>query len=172
MTQAALALLDEGTALDGMTMREKIAAITAEIYKLPFSGRTHPGAELERLEVPPVKHHFSPGIYAREMLIPKGMLLVGKIHKYPQLNIMSRGDLSVLTDNGIERLQVTDRPITVVSPGGTQRIAFAHEDTVWTTVLATEETDIAKLEEHFVIDNDAAYTASLEDQRDSKCLSV
>lgn len=45
---------------------------------------------------------------------------------------------------GVERLTGT---CTMVSPPGTKRALFAHEDTVWTTVHVTDETDLKKIEE-------------------------
>lgn len=109
--------------------------------------------QMETVELP-VVHHFSPGVYARELFIPKGTVLTGKIHKYAQLNIMSAGDLSVLTEDGIVRVQA---PFTVVSPAGTKRVAFAHEDTVWTTVHGTDETDLDKIEDLLIAQDDAEY---------------
>jgi hypothetical protein len=109
-------------------------------------------------ELPPVTitpvHRFSPGVYSREITIPKGTVCTGEIHKYAQLNIMSKGDMSVLTEDGIVRVQA---PFTVVSPPGTKRVAYAHEDTVWTTILHTEETDIQKIEDHFIAKNEIEY---------------
>lgn len=102
----------------------------------------------------PVTHHFSQGVYARELFIPKGTVLTGKIHKYHQLNIMSKGDLSVLTDEGIKRVQA---PFTIVSPPGTKRIAYAHEDTVWTTIHGTDETDLDKIEAHFIAQSEQEF---------------
>lgn len=128
-----------------MTTREKVFAIEREMFK-------H-----EQLELP-VKHHFSQGVYARELFIPKGTLLTGKIHKYAQLNILSQGELSVLTEDGIVRVKA---PFTVVSPPGTKRIAFAHEDSVWTTIHGTDETDLDKIEAHYIAETDADYMAFL-----------
>src|SRR5882757_2287742 len=91
----------------------------------------------------PIKHYFSPGIYAREITIPADTLLTGRIHKYEQLNILSGGEISVLTDDGMKRVAA---PFTVVSPPGTKRIAYAHTDCTWTTILATEETDPEAIE--------------------------
>ncbi len=129
-----------------LSLREKVFVIEDEMFK-------H-----EQLELP-VKHYFSDGVYARELFIPKGTLLTGKIHKYPQLNIMSQGDMSVLTEDGIVRVQA---PFTIVSPPGTKRIAYAHEDTIWTTIHGTEETDLEKIESHYIAETDAEYTAFLE----------
>lgn len=101
-----------------------------------------------------VVHHFSDGLYARELHIPKGTVLTGKIHKYRNLNIMSAGELSVLTEEGVKRVKA---PFTIVSPPGTKRIAYAHEDTIWTTIHATEETDLARIEDHFTASSDQEY---------------
>lgn len=119
-----------------ITTREKVFALENEMLKFPEA----------RVTIVPV-HRFSPGVYAREITIPAGTLLTGEIHKYPQLNIMSKGDMSVLTEDGIVRVQA---PFTVVSPAGTKRVAFAHTETVWTTILHTELTDVEQIENTFL----------------------
>lgn len=104
----------------------------------------------------PVFHHFSRGVYARELHIPKGTVLVGKIHKHTNLNIISRGDISVLTDDGIQRLGIGTH---LVSSAGVQRAGYAHEDTIWTTIHGTDETDLAKIEAKFIAQDYAEYEA-------------
>ena len=96
-------------------------------------------------------HHFGPGTYMRQLLIPKGTLLTGKIHKTEHLNVLSQGDLSVLTDDGIKRLKAST---VVKSMPGIKRVGFAHEDSVWITVHQNpdNETDVAKLEERLIVD--------------------
>lgn len=95
-----------------------------------------------QVEIPPV-HYFARGLYARQITIPRGTLLTGKIHKTEHLNIISKGDISVLTEDGPKRVQA---PCTMVSQPGTKRVGYAHEETVWTTIHATEETDLVQLE--------------------------
>jgi hypothetical protein len=131
---------------DKKSMRQKVFALEEKML------------QMEQVELP-VTHHFSPGVYARELFIPKGTVLTGKIHKYAQLNIMSKGDISVLTEDGIKRVQA---PFTIVSPAGTKRIAYAHEDTIWTTIHGTDETDLEKLEAHFIAKDDSEYLAFCE----------
>jgi hypothetical protein len=92
-------------------------------------------------------HHFAPGQYARELHIPQGMLLTGKIHKHAHLNIISKGDITVWTEDGMKRIKA---PATIVSKPGMKRVGYAHEDTVWTTIHATNETDLVKLEEELI----------------------
>jgi len=91
----------------------------------------------------PVKDVFAPGVYAREMSIPKGVLLMGKLHRTEHINVISKGRLKVLTENGVVEIVA---PYTFVSGTGTQRLGYALEDTVWTTFHPTIETDLAKIE--------------------------
>lgn len=111
--------------------------------------------EMPQIKIP-VRHFFSPGVYAREIQIPRGAVITGKIHKFAQLNILSLGDMSVMTEDGIKRVKA---PFTIVSPPGTKRIAYAHEDCVWTTIHGTEETDLDKIESHFIAQDDGEYIA-------------
>lgn len=122
-------------------MREKVNQAEAVMKTLP------------QVEMP-VTHHFAEGVYGRELFIPKDTVLTGKIHKYSQLNVLVLGDISVLTESGVKRVRP---PFILVSPAGTKRIAYAHEDTIWLTIHGTMETDIAKIESHFIAQNDAEY---------------
>jgi hypothetical protein len=117
--------------------RRKILALEAEMRKSPH-----------QLIIEPV-HYFAEGLYAREITIPKGTLLTGKIHLFEHLNIISRGDISVMTDEGIKRIVA---PATIISKPGIKRVGYAHEETVWTTIHACTETDVAKIEELLVVE--------------------
>ncbi len=97
----------------------------------------------------PVTHHFSKGVYAREVFIPAGTIAVGHVHKTKNMNILSQGTITVLTEDGPKTLTA---PATIVSEAGVKRAAFAHTDVVWTTIHATEETDIEKIKEEFILD--------------------
>lgn len=90
-----------------------------------------------------VKHTFLDGVYMRELFIPKGTLLVGKPHKLPCMNLVSKGDISVLTESGSARVKAG---YSVVSPAGIQKVGYAHEDTVFVNVFRTDETDEEKIE--------------------------
>lgn len=105
------------------------------------------------IEIKPV-HRFAKGLYAREIFIPKGTLLTGKIHKQEHLNIVAKGDISVLTEAGPQRVQA---PCTIVSQPGTKRVGYAHEDTVWITVHATDVTDVEKIDSELVVDTYEEY---------------
>jgi hypothetical protein len=103
-------------------------------------------AEGTPVEVP-IAHWFSPGVYAREMRVPAGTVVVGKIHKYAQLNILSAGDVSIYQEDEVARVQA---PFTMVAPPGAKRVFFAHTDFVWTVIHGTDEQDVDKIEEYFI----------------------
>src|SRR5690606_23158826 len=52
----------------------------------------------------PLFHHFAGGVYARELHIPKGAALTGKIHRFGHINVLLKGDITVLTEHGMQRL--------------------------------------------------------------------
>lgn len=106
----------------------------------------------------PVKHHFSKGVYAREILMSKNTLVVGKIHKTRHLNIISQGHCTVVTP--ARKIEVI-APYTFESVAGEQKVVLMHEDTVWTTIHLTEETDVAKIEKECIAEE---YDESLVNQ--------
>ena len=116
----------------------------------------------------PLEHYFIPGVYARELFVPADHVIVGALHKHPQINILSHGSIAVM--NGEAGVQVLYAPFTCVSPAGTKRAAVALTDCVWTTILRTDDTDpdtivekmTAKTEQEFV-----QYALSLEDKTQS-----
>lgn len=126
-----------------LSARDKVNLVEAEMLKQP------------QIEIP-VKHYFSQGVYAREIMIPAGAMITGKIHKFEQLNILSAGEMSVLTDDGVVRVKA---PFTIVSPPGTKRIAITHSECVWTTIHGTDETDVDKIEAKFIAQSDEEYLA-------------
>jgi len=109
-----------------------------------------PGAFVGDNEHCPLKHTFADGVYVREIFIPKGTLVVGKIHKHSHPNFILSGDVSVATEEGPKRLK---GPLSMISPAGTKRVVYAHEDTVWITIHVTNETDLDKIEEEIIAKN-------------------
>jgi hypothetical protein len=95
----------------------------------------------------PVKHIFAPGAYAREIKLPQGSFVIGKIHKHAHLNFITKGKVRVLTESGPVEMTA---PYTFVSEVGTKRIVYAVEETIWTTVHVTEETDLEKIEDYVI----------------------
>jgi hypothetical protein len=144
-------------ATDKEGLRNQIATLETRIKELP---------QLEIRET----HHFSKGVYAREIFIPKGTLLVGKIHRHENLNICSQGDASVLSTDGAARVKA---PCTLVSQPGAKRVIYAHEDTVWTTIHGTDLRDLTEIENEFIAKDYGSIEISeqeLQALKEAKCL--
>lgn len=101
-------------------------------------------------------HHFAPGIYARELRIPKGTVLSGKVHKTRHLCILSAGAMQIFDENGERFIGAGDH---FISEPGTKRLGLALDDVVFTTIHASELTDIVALETTLVCDTEAEYAA-------------
>jgi hypothetical protein len=120
----------------------------------------------------PLKHYFSPidekygcCAYAREILLRKGSLVIGKIHRHQHLNIISKGKVTVFTEFGKKDLE---GPCTFVSEVGLKRAVYAHEDTIWTTIHLTAytgEENLDKVEDEVIAPNyqDMGLIASVND---------
>lgn len=108
-------------------------------------------------EVCPVTHTFTDGVYMREMFIPKGLVIVGKIHKHEHPSFLMQGKIQVLSETGGE--QLLEAPQYVVSEGGTKRVAYILEDVIWITVHAnpTNTQDLKEIEEIYTADNYEEY---------------
>jgi hypothetical protein len=103
-------------------------------------------AEMDQVDLP-VNHYFSKGVYVREMSIPAGSCVVGKIHKTKHLNIISKGSCKVVTP--LREFELT-APCVFESYEGEQKVVYMYEDTVWSNVHVTEETDLDAIEQHCV----------------------
>lgn len=108
---------------------------------------------------PPVLHHFAPGMYGREILLPADSLTVGKIHKHAHLNIISMGKCRVLTEDGVQSLEA---PYTFVSKPGTKRVVYAITDVVWTTCHLAESTGLEEIEAEVIAPSYEALELSAE----------
>ena len=95
----------------------------------------------------PLKHSFADGCYIREIFNPKDELLVTKIHKVAHPFFLMKGDMTIFMQDGIKRIKAPHYGIT---PAGTKRIIYCHEECIFVTVHATKLTDIAKIEEEIV----------------------
>lgn len=108
----------------------------------------------------PVNHHFSPGVYGREMFVRAGTVVVGKIHKFENMLIMSLGRAAIIDGDGPPR--EVEAPFMCVSPPGIQRAVFAHTDCVFISVHGTDKTDVAEIEREFIAQDHIEYQEFLK----------
>ena len=116
-----------------------------DLHKQMEEGGAMVGKELNRLN--PVKHTFAGGCYIREIFNPANFLLVTKIHKKEHPFFLMKGKMSILTENGVKTIQA---PHNGVTPPGTKRVIFTHEDCVFITVHATDKVTPEDVEEDVI----------------------
>jgi len=146
--------------------RQDILTVQNALQKLIYDGAVE-----STLEDCTLKHYFTPKdekygccTYAREMTIPKGTVIIGKIHRHEHLNFISKGKVVVATEFG-EKEYVA--PCTFISEVGLKRAVYALEDTLWTTVHMTEhrgEENLDKMEAEVIAPsyNDLGLIASFD----------
>ena len=107
-------------------------------------------------EIMPLKHSFSEGIYVREIFIPKGMFVIGKIHKLCHTFFLMKGKLRMLTPNGVEEIEA---PFYGNAEAGTKRVIVALEDTIFVNVHPNPQNikEMDKLEEKFIVSSYKEY---------------
>lgn len=99
----------------------------------------------------PVDHTFASGLYCRQIIIPAGTVLTGKVHRVEDITIVPYGRISVMTEDGFK--EVTG-PCKFVGAPGVKKIAYAHEDTMWINIFPTMETDLDIIEEALFVECD------------------
>lgn len=118
------------------TMRVQVERLESAMFELPQ-------AEI------PTQHAFGPGFYARTITIPADTVLVGKVHATEHIFMVTRGDITLTTDEGVMRVQA---PYQAICRPGMKRAGHAHTETVCVNIHITEETDLAKLESALIED--------------------
>lgn len=123
--------------------RQIIAEVEAKMRAAAESGEMRDVVDTYQLV-----HRFADHQYAREMTIPPGQVVIGKIHRHSHLNFMSKGKATVFTEEG--GFETLEAPCTIISPKGVKRLLVTHSETVWTTVHVTDKTDLAEIEEEII----------------------
>ncbi len=123
------------------------SAIRKQIIDFETELKKQEGAFMGDSDLCPVKHSFSEGVYVREIFIPKGTVLTGKVHKHQHPNFLMKGKVEMFTEFG--GLEILEAPASMISEAGTKRVVKALEDVIWITAHSnpTNTQDLDKLEE-------------------------
>ncbi len=114
----------------------------------------------------PVVHSFGPGIYTREVRLPAGGIAIGHHQNFEHVNLFLKGKVSMVNDDG--SVTVLTAPMQFVGKPG-RKIGFIHEDVVWLNIYATNETDVEKLEAHYLTKSDS-WKLSVESRNSIKLI--
>lgn len=88
-------------------------------------------------------HNFADGVYTREIHLPKGYVLVGKLHLHECLVFMLEGKVLVADENGV---RMVEAPCKFVSEAGIKRVGYVIEDVVWVDIHHTKKTTVSEAE--------------------------
>lgn len=130
--------------LQAMTTTDKVMLLQAQMLTQP------------QVEVASVFAHGG-GIAAKAVLLRAGTRAVGGMHRFENMNLVTKGDISVATEAGVVRYTVTDAPILVISPPGTKRAVHAHADTYWVSLHPTEKSTAEEVEAEFIVSDEAEF---------------
>jgi hypothetical protein len=133
--------------LSTLSNMEKIE-LAEYFLKNYFEGSEQTAKEL------PLEHFICNKTYTRQITLSKDMLLTGKVHNFDHVSILSKGDVSVMTPDGISRIKA---PATWISKAGTKRLIYVHEETIWSTIHHSENTFVEDLEKEIVHESDLSW---------------
>ena len=90
------------------------------------------------------RHHFSDGLYAKQIELPATCFAVQHKHNYDHLSILAKGKVRVLFDDDTSVVYEAPACINIIK--GVNHSVYAIEDSVWFCVHATEETDLDNID--------------------------
>ena len=91
-----------------------------------------------------ITHHFSDGLYAKEMAFNAGEAILKHTHNYSHLSILAKGKVAILRGDEID---IVDAPACIEIKLGLTHGVKAITDCVWYCIHATDETDQSKVDE-------------------------
>jgi quercetin dioxygenase-like cupin family protein len=95
-----------------------------------------------------IQHHFSSGVYAKEMHIPEGYTVGSHSHEFDHMSMLAKGVVIVKTDSS-SKLYTAPAVVTITK--GVHHEIHALKDAVWFCIHATEETDPSKVDEVLIM---------------------
>jgi quercetin dioxygenase-like cupin family protein len=95
-----------------------------------------------------IQHHFSSGVYAKQMMLPKGYFALSHAHDYDHLSILASGKVIVKTD---EVTQEFTAPACLTIKKHLNHSITALEDAYWFCIHATDETNPDKVDEVLIM---------------------
>ena len=93
---------------------------------------------------PQIEHHFSDGLYAKRMVIPKGYEVGQHAHQYSHLSILAKGRVLVKTDDNQKEYAA---PACIEIKSNVLHVIQALDDSEWFCIHATKETDAEKVDQ-------------------------
>jgi quercetin dioxygenase-like cupin family protein len=90
-----------------------------------------------------IEHHFSDGLYAKEMRFNAGEAILKHTHTFSHLSILAKGKVAVMKG---EQIEVIEAPACIEIKAGLTHGVKAITDCVWFCIHATDEKDPSKVD--------------------------
>jgi len=129
------------TVLNSIKTRSDIEAFQRYIDSLPEALGEDPF---------PLFHKIGAGTYTREVHLPAGHFVVGKLHKHESMVYMLQGKVLVADEFGT---RLVEAPCQFVSKAGVKRVGFVLEDVVWIDIHAVESETVEEAEKEIFADS-------------------
>jgi len=97
-----------------------------------------------------VTHNFADGQYIRQIVMPKGLLVTTKIHAKNHPFFIMKGEASIYSNNGVERIKA---PFHGITEAGTKRVLYIHEECTFITVHRTDCLSIDDVVNEITVDD-------------------
>jgi hypothetical protein len=115
------------------SFRNKIKLLESQIKDIP---EAHTEELLQ--ESNPVEHMFAEGCYIRKIYNPANEIIITKIHAQSHPFFLMEGEMSILSEDGIQYLTA---PYYGITTPGIKRVIYTHTPCVFITVHVTDLTD-------------------------------
>jgi len=96
----------------------------------------------------PVTNRFAGGLYLREIFMPAGSFVIGKIHSTQHFNIIVSGECLIATTDGVKHVRA---PYTFISEPGVQKCVLNLTDVLWQTTHVTDSKDPEEIVESLTV---------------------
>jgi quercetin dioxygenase-like cupin family protein len=97
-----------------------------------------------------VVHHFSDGVYSKEIHVPAGVEIKQHKHKFEHMSILAKGTARVEKDGATEYFI---GPAVVIIAAGVAHKVYAMTDIVWFCTHATDEKDPDNIDHTLIEEN-------------------
>lgn len=95
-------------------------------------------------EIGGVTHHFSDGLYAKEVFVPEGTAILKHVHDFSHLSILASGRVVVMME---DTQKVVTAPACIEIKAGVTHGVKALTNCVWFCIHATDEKDASKVDD-------------------------
>ncbi|MFL6601834.1 MAG: hypothetical protein ACJ8R9_10930 [Steroidobacteraceae bacterium] len=102
-------------------------------------------AEYPQLNNMQTDHFKLTGLYMRKVVIEKGQIIVGKIHKKEHFVVIAKGKFGVSTNHGVQ--QIYEAGDIIVSDPDVQRVVVGLETGVFLTVHRTDAETLEQIKD-------------------------